>query len=130
MFPMIVGTEIWPNSDEWKDKILLIETSEEKPKPDYVLYYLRNLGAVSYTHLDILDGSVVLKNKKVAVIGSGMTGLETSEMLAENGNDKMCIRDRNFFVPKATWTDFIRRDNNEKAHFYRCRCCDNYPVYF
>lgn len=33
-------------------------------------------------------------------------------------------------VPKATWTDFIRRDNNEKAHFYRCRCCDNYPVYF
>lgn len=43
--PMIVGTEIWPKSDEWKDKILLIETSEEKPKPDYVLYYLRNLGA-------------------------------------------------------------------------------------
>ena len=42
---MIVGTEIWPKSDEWKDKILLIETSEEKPKPDYVLYYLRNLGA-------------------------------------------------------------------------------------
>ena len=45
VFPMIVGTEIWPKSDEWKDKILLIETSEEKPKPDYVLYYLRNLGA-------------------------------------------------------------------------------------
>ncbi len=37
---------------------------------------------------------------------------------------------RNFFVPKATWTDFIRWDNNEKADFYRCRCCDNYPVYF
>ena len=45
VFPMIIGTEIWPKLDEWEDKILLIETSEEKPKPDYVLYYLRNLGA-------------------------------------------------------------------------------------
>ena len=45
VFPMIFGTEIWPKLDEWKDRILLIETSEEKPKPDYVLYYLRNLGA-------------------------------------------------------------------------------------
>lgn len=45
VFPMIVGTEIWPETDGWKDKILLVETSEEKPKPDLLLYYLRNLGA-------------------------------------------------------------------------------------
>lgn len=45
VFPMIVGTEIWPECNEWKNKILLVETSEEKPNPDLVLYYLRNLGA-------------------------------------------------------------------------------------
>lgn len=44
-FPMYVGTEIWPSIDEWKDKILFLETSEEKPEPSLVTYYLRNLGA-------------------------------------------------------------------------------------
>ena len=45
VFPMFIGTEIWPSVNEWKDKILLLETSEEKPSPDLVTYYLRNLGA-------------------------------------------------------------------------------------
>ena len=45
VFPMIVGTDIWPSLENWKDKILLIETSEEKILPTYLLYYLRNLGA-------------------------------------------------------------------------------------
>lgn len=43
--PMYVGTEIWPSLDQWKDKILFLETSEDKPSPDAVRYYLRNLGA-------------------------------------------------------------------------------------
>ena len=51
VFPMITGTEIWPELNVWKDKILLIETSEEKPTPDYVLYYLRNLGALGILNL-------------------------------------------------------------------------------
>ena len=46
VFPMITGTEIWPELNDWKNKILLIETSEEKPTPDYVLNYLRNLGTL------------------------------------------------------------------------------------
>ena len=45
VFPMISGTEIWPKKDEWKNKILLLETSEEKIPPRYVLWYMRNLGA-------------------------------------------------------------------------------------
>lgn len=28
VFPMIVGTDIWPKTDEWEGKILLLETSE------------------------------------------------------------------------------------------------------
>ena len=59
VFPMIVGTDVWPRRDEWKGKILLIETSEEKPSPDYVTYYLRNLGAQGI--LNVINGIVVGK---------------------------------------------------------------------
>lgn len=45
VLPMITGTEIWPYRDEWKDKILLVETSEDKPSPGLITLYLRNLGA-------------------------------------------------------------------------------------
>ncbi|HPC86227.1 MAG TPA: NAD(P)/FAD-dependent oxidoreductase [Smithellaceae bacterium] len=38
------------------------------------------------TVTEILNGSVRLQNRRVAVIGSGMTGLETAEKLAEDGN--------------------------------------------
>lgn len=38
------------------------------------------------TVTEILDGTVKLKGKRIAVIGSGMTGLETAEKLAEDGN--------------------------------------------
>lgn len=59
VFPMIVGTEIWPEPDEWKGKILLLETSEEKPEPNLVKYYLRNLGAQGI--LERINGIVVGK---------------------------------------------------------------------
>ncbi|MBP5458975.1 MAG: FAD-dependent oxidoreductase [Clostridia bacterium] len=38
------------------------------------------------TTTDVLNGSVKLEGKRVAVIGSGLTGLETAELLVENGN--------------------------------------------
>ena len=44
IFEMLNGTEYWPKKDFWNDKILFIETSEEKPSPDYVKYALRNYG--------------------------------------------------------------------------------------
>ena len=58
---MIVGTDIWPNIDGWKDKILLIETSEEKPSPDLVKYYLKNLGAQGI--FNVIKGIIVGKPK-------------------------------------------------------------------
>ncbi|WP_462410095.1 oxidoreductase [Neobacillus sp. Marseille-QA0830] len=39
-----------------------------------------------YTTTDILNGDVNISGKNIAVIGSGMTGLETAELLAEQGN--------------------------------------------
>ena len=59
VFPMMIGTEIWPSLNEWKDKILLLETSEEKPSPDLVTYYLRNLGAQKI--FNVIKGIIVGK---------------------------------------------------------------------
>ena len=59
VFPMMIGTRIWPTKEEWKDKILLLETSEEKPSPDLVTYYLRNLGAQGI--FEVIKGIIVGK---------------------------------------------------------------------
>lgn len=58
-FPIYNGTSVWPTTEEWKDKILLLETSEEKPSPDLITYYLRNLGAQGI--FDVIKGIVVGK---------------------------------------------------------------------
>lgn len=34
VFPMIIGTEIWPDKDQWKNSILFLETSEEYLSPN------------------------------------------------------------------------------------------------
>ena len=55
-----------------------------------------------FTTTQILDGSVLLKDKKVAVIGTGMTGLETGELLAEQGN-KLTFVEMADTVAPGTW---------------------------
>ena len=40
----IKSTDYWPDKTFWKDKILFLETSEEKPLPNQVGYMLRNYG--------------------------------------------------------------------------------------
>lgn len=58
-FPIYVGTEIWPTLEEWKDKIVFLETSEDKPNPDLITFYLRNLGAQGI--LNVINGIIVGK---------------------------------------------------------------------
>lgn len=53
---MIKGTEIWPNLSVWDNAILFLETSEEKPTPDYIEYWLRNYGAIGI--LDRINGII------------------------------------------------------------------------
>lgn len=55
-----------------------------------------------YTFEDILSGRVVLTNKRVAVIGSGMTGLETAHYLTEQGNTVTVVEMANEIAP-GTW---------------------------
>ncbi len=59
-----------------------------------------------YTAPDILLGRVSLKNKKVAVAGSGLTGLETAESLALDGNEVTIIEAADAIAPKA-WFQHI-----------------------
>lgn len=41
---MIKGTDLWPSNDLWDNSIIFFETSEEKPDPKFVEYWLRNYG--------------------------------------------------------------------------------------
>lgn len=44
-----------------------------------------------YTTTPILKGEVTFQNQKIVVVGSGMTGIETAEFLAEQGNEVTII---------------------------------------
>lgn len=58
------------------------------------------------TTTEILDGSVKLNGKKVAVIGSGMTGLETAEMLCEQKNHVILVEMADTVAP-GTWMQHV-----------------------
>ena len=50
VFPELLGTSLWPSPEEWKGKLLLLETSESN-MPAYVLsWFLRNLQAQGILH--------------------------------------------------------------------------------
>lgn len=59
VFPMMIGTKIWPSLEQWKGAILFIETSEDKPSPDNVKWILRNLAAQGI--LKVIKGMIVGK---------------------------------------------------------------------
>ncbi len=51
----------------------------------------------------VLEGKVNIEGKRVAVIGSGMTGLETAEYIAARGNKVTVVEMANCIAPK-TWS--------------------------
>ncbi len=55
-----------------------------------------------YTFEDILSGKIALEKKKVALIGSGMTGLETAHSLTEKGCQVTVIEMADEIAP-GTW---------------------------
>ncbi|MBF0451431.1 MAG: FAD-dependent oxidoreductase [Candidatus Magnetomorum sp.] len=77
---------------------------------------LPNIKGIDHPHVcpftDVLNGSVQINNQKVAVIGSGMTGLETSEKLAEQGNQLLIVEMMDNIGPGAyhqNMTDVMSR---------------------
>ncbi|NLA82593.1 MAG: LD-carboxypeptidase [Clostridiaceae bacterium] len=59
VFMMAIGTKIWPSLEDWKGAILFMETSEDKPYPDFVRWTLRNLAAQGI--LAVIKGILVGK---------------------------------------------------------------------
>ena len=59
VFPMIIGTHIWPKKEEWKNKIMFIEMSEDNIPPEYVEYYFRNL--IAQGIIDVIKGIIIGK---------------------------------------------------------------------
>ena len=54
------------------------------------------------TVTEVLNGKVIITGKQVAVIGSGMTGLETAELLAQQGNKVYVVEMAKSIAP-GTW---------------------------
>lgn len=56
---------------------------------------------------DVLLGRVEIKNQKVAVIGSGLTGLETTEKLNEDGNSVTVVEMADEIAGGKAWFQFV-----------------------
>ena len=96
---LVFGVEATPEKiAEYKPYAVIIATGATAVKPRSI----EGVGNANvYTTTDILTGKVVLKDKKIALIGSGMTGLETAELLSEN-NDLTIVEMASELAP-TTW---------------------------
>ena len=61
VFPMMMGTSIWPGREQWHNSILFLEASEEYPHPTTLKYLLRSLAAQGI--IDDINGVIFGKPK-------------------------------------------------------------------
>lgn len=74
-----------------------------------------------YVTTDIIDGTVQLSGKKAVIAGSGITGLEVAEMLADAGNEVSVVEMAEKLTPDGYWqivTDMMGRLNEKNVQFY------------
>ncbi|PLT31136.1 S66 family peptidase [Peribacillus deserti] len=55
------GTDLWPEKKHWENSVLFFETSEEKPEPNLIKYWLRNYAVQGI--LKIVNGIIFGKPK-------------------------------------------------------------------
>ena len=68
--------------EELKPYAILVAVGSEPKVPDNI-----QCSETTVLATDVLAEKAKIENEKVAVIGSGMTGIETAEVLAKKGND-------------------------------------------
>ncbi|MEG0943933.1 MAG: LD-carboxypeptidase, partial [Angelakisella sp.] len=88
VFMMAMGTKIWPALEDWKDSILFIETSEDKPSPDFVKWTFRNLAAQGI--LKVIKGVIVGKPQGEQYYEEYKTAI-TQVVVNEEGLDSLPI---------------------------------------
>ena len=59
VFIEVMGTSIWPTKEQWRGKIMFLETSEEDMSTTYLTWILRNLAAQGL--FDVIKGVLVGK---------------------------------------------------------------------
>ena len=59
VFIELTGTPVWPTLEQWRGKLLFLETSEEDMSCDYLTWILRNLAAQGI--FDVVSGILVGK---------------------------------------------------------------------
>ena len=89
--------------EEMKPYAVICATGAYAVKPKFIDGYDRDN---VYTTTEILDGTVKLTEQKVAVIGSGMTGLETAELLTEQ-NNSVCIVEMADNLAPGVWMQHL-----------------------
>ncbi len=123
-----LGVEFMMNNEVTKELVekarpyaVICATGALATKPKFIKGYDREN---VFTTTEILDGSVVLENKKVAVVGSGMTGLETAEMLTLTGNSVTVVEMADEIAP-GVWhqhiNDIMPRLGAKNTKFFTSR---------
>ena len=98
--------------DEMKPDAVIVATGGKAIVPDLPGVH----GAHVYSVNDILGGRVALQGKNVAVIGAGMTGIETAEFLAEAGNKITIVEKLDKIAPDGYRTLVLDVMNRLKKH--------------
>ena len=119
---IVLNAEVTKNTvEEMKPYAVVVATGAYAVKPRFIKGYDKEN---VFTTTDILDGSVVLENKKVAVVGSGMTGLETAEMLTLNNNKVKIVEMADTIAP-GVWMqhvdDLMPRLKERQVKFFTSR---------
>lgn len=100
----LMNTEVTENFiSEFKPYATVCATGANAVRPKFIKGSDREN---VYTTTEILDGSVILKDKSVAVIGSGMTGLETAELLTCTDNKVTVVEMADEIAP-GVWHQHI-----------------------
>lgn len=104
------GVEILLNTEALTDNIKALEpyaviyAAGSRPvKPKFAGEYSEDF---VFTFEDVLNGKADIMNKNVAVIGSGLTGLETAELLNEKGCKTTVVEMADTVAP-GTWMQHL-----------------------
>ncbi len=99
----ITGKDVTPTDIKaLAPDVVILATGSTPVKPKFA----GKCSSEIYTFEDILSGKVELNGKNVAVIGSGMTGLETAHYLCEKGNKVTVVEMAKKLAP-GTWMQHV-----------------------
>ncbi|MEO8529580.1 MAG: S66 peptidase family protein [Pseudolysinimonas sp.] len=83
------GTRFWPEPDVWANRIMFLETSEEKPPVSFMEYWLRNSGVAGT--LDGLSALLVGRPRDYSDDESAELDTVILQVLAEFGRDDLLV---------------------------------------